>query len=162
MLHSRPLARHRALRALAEGARPTLDILADATGRSLRMLKRQAEAEGWQLDRAPREDVAERIRAIAALLLDRVEAMGQAALEPGGSIDRAEIETITAMLRSLDKAEDIMRPQEVAQENQIKQDENLAQVLERINARILELAHEIAGEMVAGQYRPGGSLAGAR
>lgn len=146
---NRPLARTRALRALAEGAKATLDILADASGRSLRMLRLQAEHEGWALDRAPQEDVAGRIRAIAAVLLDKVEALGRAALEEGNRINKAEIDGIISMIRGLEKVGEIMRPEEVAKENQIKQDEDMAAVLQRINDRIVELAHQFAAQLVA-------------
>ena len=83
MGHHRPSSRDRALRALAEGATITLDLLADASGRSARMLRHQADREGWALERAAQENVAERVRSIAAVLLDKVEALGRAAMEEG-------------------------------------------------------------------------------
>ena len=147
----RPTARDRALRALAEGAVPTLDLLADASARSARMLKYQAQREGWALERAPQEDVAQRIRITAALLLNKVEALGRAAMEEGGKINKAEIDGLIAMIRGLDKIGEIMRPEEAAKENQIRHDEELAAVLDRINDRILELAREFAAEMGADQ-----------
>ncbi len=145
----KPLARNRALRALAEGAKVTLDLLADVSGRSLRTLGYQAEREGWALDRAPQEDVTERVRSIAAILLDKVETLGRAALEEGNRINKAEVDGIIAMIRGLEKVGEIMRPEQVAKENQIRQDEKLATVLERINDRIIELASELADQMVA-------------
>ena len=124
-MESKPLARRRALRALAEGARPTLDLLADASGRSLRLLRLEAEREEWKLDQAPLEDVAS-ASARLRRLLDKVEALGRAALEEGGKINKAEIDGIIALIRGLEKIGEIMRPEEVAKENQIKQDEDLA------------------------------------
>ncbi len=149
MGHKRPSSRDRALRALAEGATITLDLLADASGRSARMLRHQADREGWALERAAQENVAERVRSIAAVLLDKVEALGRAAMEEGGKINRTEIDGIIAMIRGLDKIGEIMRPEEAAKENQIKHDEDLAAVLDRINDRIIELAREFAAAMGA-------------
>ncbi len=158
----KPLARQRALRALAEGAPASLDLLADASGRSLKMLRRDAAEEGWALDRAPQEDVAGRVRAIAAVLLDRVEAVGRHANEEGVRIDKAEIDGIVAIIRGLDKIGEIMRPEEVAKENQIRQDEDLANVLERINERIIELALAFADDMGKEPGRAGGRGAASR
>jgi hypothetical protein len=159
MTLNKPFARMRALRALAEGAKPTLDLLADAGGRSLNMLRRTAEREGWALHRVPQEDVMERIRGIGSLLLDQAEAVGREAAEQGGKIDKAKIDGLIALARSIDKIGEIMRPDEVAKENQIKQDEDLAAVLQRINDRIIELARELAGQMVAEQCGSGRSVA---
>lgn len=159
---ARPNAKQRALRALAEGATATLDLLADASGRSLRMLRYQAEEEGWALDRAPQEDVAGRVRSIAAVLLDRVEVLGRTAVEEGGRIDRTEIDGIIAIIRGLDKIDEIMRPNEAAKENQIKENEDLAAVLERINERIVELAKDFAAEMDPCECGSGRRLAAAR
>jgi acyl-CoA reductase-like NAD-dependent aldehyde dehydrogenase len=156
----RPLAQQRALRALAEGAKATLDLLADASGRSLKMLRRDAESEGWALDRAPQEDVAARVRAIAAMLLDHIEAMGRAALEEGRKISKSDVDTALALVRSLEKIGEVMRPEEAAKENQIREDEQLAAVLERMDERIIELARELAAQMVAEACGPGRSVAG--
>jgi hypothetical protein len=153
----RPLARQRALRALAEGAKPTLDLLADASSRSLRSLERDAEREGWALERAPIEDIVGRIRDIAARLLDQVEALTRAAAENGGKIEKGKVDAIVTLVRSLDKIGEIMRPEEVVKENQIRRDEKLADVLDRINNRILELARELAEKMVEQRGRAGGS-----
>jgi hypothetical protein len=144
-----PLARQRALRALAEGARATTELLADATGRSQRALKLEAEREGWRFDRAPVSDIALRVRTIAAGLLEKVEAIGRAALEEGGKIDKAELEGVVVMIRGLDKIGEIMRPEEAAKEDQNRRDEDLADVLQRINERIVELAREFAHEICA-------------
>ena len=153
MSNSKPLSQRRALRALAEGARPTLELLADASGRSPRTLALEAERDGWALDRAPQEDVAERVRIIAGMLLERVEAVGRAALEEGGKINKAEIDGIIALIKGLDKIDEIMRPEEAAKEKQVRRDENLANVLQRINARIVELAKAFAAQLDAERGR---------
>ncbi|QPC87204.1 hypothetical protein GA830_10975 [Mesorhizobium sp. NBSH29] len=147
MLHSKPLARSTALRALAEGARPTLAILAEVSGRSLRLLQRQAVTENWALRTMTRGDDGLRLRSLCALLLGHLEKLGHELLA-GGKIDKAQIDGITAMVRNLEKVEEIMRPAEVAREDQVQEDEQMAGLLERVNERIIELAHDLAAQMV--------------
>lgn len=161
-MESKPLARRRALRALAEGARPTLALLADVTGLSVRSLIVEARREGWALDKEPGQDVAARLRALTGGMLDRMEALRIAALQEGGRIDKQEIEAMLALIRGVEKIEEIMRPQEAAKNNQVKKDEDLADTLDRINERIVQLAKEIAAEMVANTGRPAGGEAGGR
>ena len=155
-----PLAKLRAVRLLAERATPTLELLADASGRSLRTLRADAEREGWQLDREPEPDILARVRAIAAGLLGKVEALQAASLEEGKKIDKQEIDAMFAMIRGVEKIDEIMRSDEAARENQIKTDEDIADTLDRVNERIVQLAMEIAAGMVARASGPVGGEAG--
>lgn len=143
---TRPLARQRALRMLAEGAKPTLELLADASSRSLKTLRADAKKEGWAIGREPEPDIAARLRALATGLLDKVEAL-QAG--EGGAIDKQEIDTLLASIRGLEKIDEILRTDETARENQIRTDEDLADTLDRVNERIVRLAKEFASAMVA-------------
>lgn len=154
MRHSRPLAKDRALRALAEGAKPSLDLLADVSGRSLKMLRREAERDGWRIDENPLHDYEARIAVLAGALLERMEEMAKGAAEDGGRIVKTEIDGMIALVRGIEKICEIMRPMLVAKEN--KNDEDLAEVLDRINERIIELAEELAKTMVETGDRPGG------
>jgi acyl-CoA reductase-like NAD-dependent aldehyde dehydrogenase len=138
-----------ALRALAEGARVTLPLLADASGCALATVQALSERDGWAWAGTEAGDVAARLRAIAADLLTRMEALGRKAFEEGTKIDRTEIDGIVAIIRGLDKIGEIMRPDEAAKENQIRQDEDLAAILERIDRRIVELAKAFAAQLVA-------------
>lgn len=151
-----PLSRTRAIRALAEGAKPTLDLIADATGRALAGLRREAERDGWALDRVPPEDFAQRIRPILANLVAKAEALARRAAEEGGKIDRAEIDGVLAMVRALEKIAEFARPEEAAREKQIRRDEDLAAVLQRLNERIIHLARELAAQLVADSSGPDG------
>lgn len=144
-------AQARALRALAEGAAPTLALLADAAQRSLPALERQAERDGWRLRRVGQEeDIGERLRASVAGLMNKVEAMAVAAGQ-GEKIDKAEIDALVAMIRGLEKIGEIMRPEAAAKENQIRQDEDLAAALQSVNDRIVDLARELAAGLVTGE-----------
>ena len=144
-------AKRSALRALAEGASPTLALLADASGCLPATVQVLAERDNWKWAGAADDDIGRRVRAIAGDLLARVEALGRTALEDGGKVDRTEIEGIVAIVRSLDKIGEIMRPSEAAKENRIGHDEELATLLERIDRRIVELARAYAAQLVAGE-----------
>ena len=153
------------MRLLAEGARPTLELLADASGRSLRLLQRDAARQRWRLAQAPLHDVLARIQVVARMQLERLEALGRAALENGGAIDKAEVDGIIALSRSLEKIGDIMRPEDAAKENQIARDDQLADILQCINDRIVELAREFAQDLRANEAGlargpPGGRASG--
>lgn len=156
----KPLARQRALRALAEGERPTLELLADASGLALGRLRIDARREGWRLGRVPEPDVEARLKALAAGLLDQVEAMRIAALSTGERIDRQEVDGLLAMIRGVEKIDEILRSADVARENQISNDEDLADTLDRVNERIVALAVEMAAAMVAQGAGPLGSKTG--
>lgn len=140
-----PLARQRALRALAEGARPSLDLLADASNRSLRCLRVQAAREQWKLEPGHEVDIHSRIKPIVDKLLDKLEAVSTGE----GRMERPEIDAVLTMLRAIDKINEIQRPEEAAAKKQVRSDETLAAVLERINKRIVTLARELADQMVA-------------
>lgn len=145
MTISKPLAKRRALRALAEGARATLDLLADVSGRSPRLLRLEAEREGWQIDETPLVDLEARLSVLGAALLDQIEAAVRRGIEEG-RFDKTEIDSMTALARSIEKVGEIMRPLVVAKEK--KKDEDLAVMLDRINERIIELAQQLARKMV--------------
>ena len=125
MTNLRPLARQRALRALAEGAKPTLDLLADASGRSLRTLDttRNARAGRWTRAAGGCRGAGARARGEP---VEHGRGLGARAMEDGGRIDKAELDGIVAMIRGLEKIDEIMRPEEAAKKNQVKQDEDLA------------------------------------
>lgn len=154
-------AKRAALRALAEGASPTPPLLADASGCRLETIRELAERDEWKWVGTEGGDVAGRVRAIANDLLARVETLGRTALQEGGKVDRTEIDGIVAMIRSLDKIGEIMRPDEAAKENQIGHDEELAAILERIDRRIVELARDLAAQMAARERGLHGSGQGA-
>ncbi len=156
-MNSRPLAQWRAMRALAEGARPTVELVAQAAGRSTRVVALAAAREGWRLDRVPDEDIVERLRVVVAMLVERVEALGRKALEDGTKIDRAEIEGLLSIIKGIDKITEITRTEEAARKKQNSRDEDTAAVLEHIHQRILEMAQAIATEMGGDEYRAVGS-----
>ena len=152
----KPLAEWRAIRALLEGARPTIELVAQATARSASALELEAEREGWRLDRVPEEDIGEKLRSVIALLVERVEALGRKALEDGTRIDKSEIDGLLSIIKGLDKVAEITRTEESAKQKQIRRDEDLGDVLTQINQRIVEFAQELAQEMAGTADRPVG------
>lgn len=145
----RPIARLRALRALAEGAHPSIELLADVSGRSPRCLRLLAVREEWNLTPAASADIHNRIRPIVSKLLDKLEAVSERAAEEEGRMERGEIDAVLTMLRAIDKINEIQRPEEAVAKKQKQDDEDLATVLERINERIIALARALADQMVA-------------
>jgi len=154
------LVRRKALRALAEGAKPTVGLLADVSGLSVRTIVATAERENWSIGGGAEKDIGARLRMLAATLLDRMEAWRTAAMQEGGRIDKQEIEAMLSLIRGVEKIEEIMRPEEAARKSQTRTDEDLAETLDRINRRIFELAKEIAADMVAEAGRAGRGAAG--
>lgn len=148
-----------ALRVLAEGGHATIERLALASGRSATALRRLARDEGWKLAQAGPLDVSARIRKAAGMVLCKVEELGRAA-EGGGSIDKGAIDGLIAMIRGLEKIGEIMRPEEAARENHIRDNEDLAETLRRIEERIVELAREFAARLVEEQSGAAGGAEG--
>lgn len=145
MVMSRP-ARDRALRAIAEGAEPTLALLSDVSGLTPEALARRMQREGWQIARTGRDDLRERLQGIAGTLVAKVEAIG-ARLADGEGPDKAELDGLVALIRALEKIDDMQRPEEAAEENNAQNDEDLAAMLDAVNARIVALAEELADSL---------------
>jgi hypothetical protein len=155
----KPLAQWRAIRALVEReARPTIELVAQAAGRSARMIEIEAEREGWVLDREADEDIGEKVRDVARMLLARIEEAGRTALENGGKINKSEIDALAHLIKSLNGLAGLdggKRTEEIAKQKQIKTDDYRAAILTRINERIVELAQKLAATMVGERDRPG-------
>ena len=134
-------ARRAALRQLFEKAPASLDRLAAAGGLKPSTLARLAAREGWQ---AP-EGLRARLERIIDRKLRQVEEMDAA----GGGADKESIQAISVLSRMLEKYEGTPGPAE-ANENPIERDRETAAALAIINERIVELARELAGRIVAG------------
>ena len=73
----------------------------------------------------------------------------------GGVYDKARIETVAALMRALDKAGELIGAEPGKQEQQKKTDAEKADILRRIDERIVELARFFAEEIVAGRADAG-------
>lgn len=134
-----------ALRALAEGGEPSTERLAAASGLSVRGIAARAAAEGWDARRpGPTADLDARISRLMDNLVREITEM-EAPGEDGR--DKARIDGLTARMRLLEKLAEINEGRQARQEEQQKTDAEIAEILRRIDDRIVELAHEFAAEL---------------
>ena len=150
-----------AMRHVHEGGEASLENLAMIAGRSIRMVRMRAEAEGWRQVAAG--SVAERRRRIDVQydrLIAEIERLTLGGEEGEGlTFDKARVDTIMAMVRALEKIGETMRSDEDAKDKQIKDDAELAAALKRIDDRIHEIARYHASRM--GAEEPDGACRGA-
>lgn len=142
-----------AIRALFEDG-AARELLAAAAGLSVTSIARRAAAEGWSgpseaPGAAERECRLARIRDVA---MAQAEAIA-ADMEAGAAIDKARPEALSALLRMLDRIGEITRLGESAKDNQTERDADMADVLGRIDGRIVELARGYAARLVAAEDR---------
>lgn len=177
-----------ALRALREGEPPIYARLAAASGIHITTIKVQARIEGWEgvvkvgrprkgetgktdeeaadeaeilLSTPAAEGTAEeRLARVSDMLLREVETIGLLAQARGKMPDKARIDAVGAMIRLLEKVEEFARAKGGAGEK--NRDGEVADVLQRIDGRIEELARAYAKELVAEQRFGAGSGADPR
>lgn len=142
-------SRERAQRLLVEKHGISFELIADATGRSVMALRRQAQDNEWKLS-GEDDNSIERLRRASISLARRVEAVLRVS-DDGEALDKAEMDALNSAARVTEKLIEILTPDELVRDNAARQNEDLADVLDRINARIVELAGEIAADMVARQ-----------
>ena len=137
-----------ALRALHEGAAASLDLLANAAGRSAASLSRRAEKEAWRDAEATAQlsNQEQRLRILLDQQITKAEA-ANADDEGSASADKARMDAISAVMRTLEKIGEITRSDTSAKENQTRRDANMAEILRRIDERIVELAIEYATQL---------------
>lgn len=139
-------ARWAALRALHGGAPASLELLAEATGRSVAALSRRAQAEGWKPARRKGkggESREERIARLVDHILDVAEEAGSEDV-----LDKGRIDAASALMRILEKISEVTRGEGGAKENHARRDGEIADVLGRIDERIIELAEAYARRLV--------------
>ncbi len=158
-----------------ESGRITPEDLAELTGRSAKHWLNVARVEGWRMANAERPDekapeppaetdpeaLETRLLALSDELVSELEvAVGEG--RASGSYDKGRIDALSAMLRMVEKIGEMTRVPERAAERQKKSDEELAATLALIDARIVELACELAATMGCGEPDPtdGGEGAG--
>lgn len=155
---------HAALRALNEGAPATLELLAEATGRSVAALRKQAVREGWcgaddavaRIDPATLDD---RLLVLADRLVRRLEAISADGEREGRTYDKAAIDALTSMMRMVEKIGEMTRGAERAKEKQTASDADMASLFKRIDDRIVELAAQLAAQLVQQEsFREAGAL----
>jgi hypothetical protein len=132
-----------AMRAMHEGAPATIERLAAAIDRSARVVRMRADAERWVAAESEESATARLKRAVERVMRE-VEAIGT---ESGGqALDRSRIDAVWSMIRTLEKVDAFAREQ--AREEQTGRDGELADILDRIDRRIIELARGYAAWLV--------------
>ncbi|MCT7373435.1 hypothetical protein [Chelativorans salis] len=165
----------RRARKVMESGRVTPDDLADLTGRSVKHWLDVARVEGWRMANAERppdekapespaetdpEALEKRLVALSDELVSELEAaVGEG--RASGTYDKGRIDALSAMLRMVEKIGEMTRVPERAAERQKKSDEELAAALALVDARIVELACELAATMGGGEVEPTDSGEGA-
>lgn len=180
-----------ALRELHEGLSPTMPRLSAASGIAVQNLKNRSfryrwghfsrfaekgvadgeddagtpgsglgEGEAMLLAEAAEGTAEERLARVSDMLLREVEAIGLLAQARGKMPDKARIDAVGAMIRLLEKVEEFARAKGGAGEK--NRDGEVADVLQRIDGRIEELARAYAKELVAEQRFGAGSGADPR
>jgi hypothetical protein len=135
-------------RALLGGAAATFEIVADLMDKPVRSVIARAEREGWA-DDAPQITVDRMMRLRGRLVRD-MEAL-EADERP---FDKARWDRVATMARWLEKLIADQKSENERQEKDPGQtgrtDEDIADMLRIIDARIEELARHYAAELVAG------------
>lgn len=153
-----------ARRALVEGAAPTLERVAEASGVSPRTLGDRATREGWNCPSEAGLTRAERIARVHDRLLERIEreqaggAAGDA--PPDAPLDKAGMAELAATARILAKISEITRDEDGAKEKQLERDADIAAILDRLDRQIADLARHLAAEMVGGHVHAAAIAAG--
>lgn len=157
-----------ARRALVEGAAPTLERVAEASGVSPRTLGDRATREGWNCPPEAGLTRAERIARVHDRLLERIEreqaggAAGDAPPDapPGAPLDKAGMAELAATARILAKISEITRDEDGAKEKQLERDADIAAILDRLDRQIIDLARHLAAEMAGGHVHAAAIAAG--
>jgi hypothetical protein len=144
-----------ALRALREGAAASLNLLADAAGRPIESVVKRSEREGWSDAEASLQlaNQERRLRVLLDQAITKAEAASEDAQESAAA-DKARMEAISAAIRTIEKIGEIARNDTSAKENQTKRDADMADVLRRIDARIIELAIGYARKLGEEKFQP--------
>lgn len=152
---AKPVVQWAALRAHHEGAAASLELLADAAGRSAAALHKRAAQEGWvdaeEAMQLSRQEL--RLRVLLDHSITKAEATSDA-VDGSATADKARMDAIAAVMRTLEKIGEIARSDTSAKENQTRRDADMANVLRRIDERIVELAIGYARKLGGEKSQP--------
>ena len=132
----------------------SFEVLAQISGRTEAYLARLARKEGWREPASAFEADPEAFEGRLVALSDRLVGDLEAASAEGraaGAYDKGRIDALSAMLKMVEKLGEMARVPERAAEKQKKSDAELAAALSLIDARIVELASELAACMGRGE-----------
>lgn len=135
-----------ALRVLAEENGAGHALLAAASGLRETTIARRARRQGWGSARGEDGAAAPLQRAINAAVRE-LEVISTDSGPGTPSLDRGRIETVLAMLKTVEKLGQMTGVDPRPAEAQARSDADIAAALRRIDERIVELALEAAGRM---------------
>ena len=140
-----------ARRALAEGEPVTLARLAAAIGIDAGRFERRARRESWRLSGFARGLTrAQRIERVHDRLLGRIErAQAAAEADEDPSFDKASIAELSSTARMLVKVSEGFGDHATEAEEQMVRDADIADILDKLDAKIIELARHLAKELAA-------------
>lgn len=151
---TRPDTLWSAMRAVFEGAQGTPELLSAMSGRAPATIVKRIETEGWRPNATPRQM---RVLRYVDRLTARMEAI-QIGGTGDSAADKAELGLVHAQTRAGERIAALAREADEARSAEKPSDEDIAEVLQRINDRIIELAREFAREFpdrLAGDEFPG-------
>ena len=167
-----------ALRQLREREPPTFPRLAAASGLHPTTIREMASVENWEkqnflgdivmvatrrqdlLDEEAARERAETLEAISdpaaevtpgdigTLIMDEMRAI-LAAARRTGRIDKTRADALWSMIRAAERAENMQPWNQPGQEQETRSDDELADILARVDERIVELARDYAERLVA-------------
>jgi hypothetical protein len=149
-----------ARRALVEGAAPTMERVALASGVNLRTLGDRAKKEKWLVPQEARLTRMERIARVHDRLLERVEREQLQDRTSEVPLDKTGMAELAATARILAKISEITRDEDGAKEKQLERDADIAAILDRLDRQIVDLARHLAAEMAGGDVHGPGTAAG--
>lgn len=139
-----------AARALMEGAPPSFFMISQLSGRTAGYFEKIAAREGWRLpdtkDAGEKDgSLEERLEALASGMVREMEQLSLSALD--GQYDKQRIDALGSMLKIVERLEDMVRTTRHSAEKETRTDAELAAALALVDARIIELAYELASTM---------------
>jgi hypothetical protein len=136
-----------AARALFEEFGAGTALLAALGGLEEPTIARRAQREGWRQADRPDEDPAAALRRAIAAAVHELEAVSASSGQGMPNLDRGRIETVLAMLKTVEKLGEMTGVDPRPEETQTRSDADIAAALRRIDERIVELALAAAGRM---------------
>ncbi|GAA4521968.1 hypothetical protein GCM10023174_01430 [Chelativorans composti] len=137
-----------AARSLMEGAPPDFGLISLLTGRSVAYLEQVARKEGWKVREVAAESrsgLEERLAALARRLMEEMEKLAFEAL--AGQYDKQRIDTLGTLLKLAERLEAIIRGSGYSAQKEQEDNAELAAALALVDARIVELACELAASL---------------
>ncbi|WP_436122203.1 hypothetical protein [Aminobacter sp. LjRoot7] len=138
--------RRQAVRTLFERGAVDIELLSAASGYAVSSIERRILREGWVSPVS--DDIDDRLARLADSLVGQVETLR---LENEGGFDKGQVDMVGSIVRTVEKISELMRGGDRAKVSQTNRDAEMADVLARIDRRIIELARDYARVLGAGE-----------